>query len=753
MENSNSNDSGRILDKLDTAYGADPNGIYASEYLAHGSKIYAFATLESRIPHCMDGLLQLHRRILWSIKTDFELKQVAVRMGDVLSKYHPHGDSSISDGITMLAKPYKFAIPLLDKEGSAGTYSNPRPAAPRYLDVCCSKFTKDIFFDDMVEPAMRLVKGVYQRDMEPLYFIPKIPTALILGMFGIAMGYKADTVQYNLSSVCQLVADYVKLRKDPNFKAKLPNLIRHLIPDTPCLTILRNQAELLEQYKRGNFQAKIKMDGTLRITPSAIIITSFPDGIDASSRCEFLSKQLNEKDSFMAQHFQRVVSLSGKHTPVTQCHIECTLKRGVDPFSILDMFKQVAGMSSSWTPQISFLDISGRRCSYSPFEILEVWYNERYRYLMAGIKYKQNKYIQEIQEFDAMMVVVENLDAIVDLFKNAEDPKATLKVLCSAYNLTYYQASYIARYNLSQMTKMGKEEIIRQRAAKVEQLKDLQGQIYHVDDRIINDALAVKKEYGPQADRKCLIPNYKGVLKIGETGYSQYFTDQDIQTAITLFGSSEIQIIPYPTGVIHKYVQVQNKWINDDSIDLPKQMQAKMFVVSKRKLKYLVVVRDKTICYVDKLTQTDPEAWSVPVGDEIWAFKNNCEYEVMKTTSLPLRKVATAAGNLTNIIQVFDHADDDVIAVHCNPKEINTIRMARLNPRGGRIKALASGKVKIIGLFKVNEPMLFTIPPEALNRTSVRHIKIDDPSKLKDFEMFRVLDFQKIKGTDFYTLK
>ena len=151
MENSNNNDSGRILDKLDTAYGADPNGIYASEYLAHGSKIYAFATLESRIPHCMDGLLQLHRRILWSIKTDFELKQVAVRMGDVLSKYHPHGDSSISDGITMLAKPYKFAIPLLDKEGSAGTYSNPRPAAPRYLDVCCSKFTKDIFFDDTLQ--------------------------------------------------------------------------------------------------------------------------------------------------------------------------------------------------------------------------------------------------------------------------------------------------------------------------------------------------------------------------------------------------------------------------------------------------------------------------------------------------------------------------------------------------------------------------------------------------------------------------
>ena len=76
-----------------------------------------------------------------------------------------------------------------------------------------------------------------------------------------------------------------------------------------------------------------------------------------------------------------------------------------------------------------------------------------------------------------------------------------------------------------------------------------------------------------------------------------------------------------------------------------------------------------------------------------------------------------------------------------------------MNPHGGRIRALASGKVKIIGLFKANEPMLFTIPPEVLNRTSVRHIKIDDPSKLKDFEMFRVLDFQKVKGTDFYTLK
>ena len=731
----------------------NPNGIYASDYIDYGLKIYAFSTLESKLPHCMDGLLQLHRRILWSIKTDFELKQVAVRMGDVLSKYHPHGDSSISDGITMLAKPYKFAIPLLDREGSAGTYSNPRPAAPRYLDVCCSEFTKDIFFDDLVEPAMRLVKGVYQRDMEPLYFIPKIPTALLFGMFGIAMGFKSDTVQYNLSSICQLVADYVKLRKEIDFREKLPNLVRHLLPDTPCLTILRNADELLKEYRRGNFGAKIKMDGTIRITPSAIIITSFPDGIDASAKCEFLSKQLNEKDSFMAQYFQRVVSLSGKHTPVTQCHIECALKRGVDPFAILDQFKQVVGLSSSWTPQISFLDLNGKRCSYTPFEILETWYNERYRYLMAGIKYKQNRYIEEIQEFDAMMVVVENTDDIVNLFKTAESAKDTAKILCSKYGLTYYQASYIARYNLSQMTHMGKEEIIKARESKVEQLKAIQNQIFHVDDRIIEEALSVKKKYGPKAERKCLVPNFKGVLKIGENGYSQYFNDTDIQTALTLFGSADVQIIPYPSGVIHKYVLVQNKWMTDELWDLPKQMQAKMFIVSKRKLKYLVVVRDKTICYVDKLTQVDPEATSVPVGDEIWVFKNNMEYEIVKTTSLPLRKVATAAGNLTNITQVFDHSDDDVIAVHYNTKEMNTIRMARLNPRGGKIRALATGKVKIIGLFKANEPMLFTIPPEVLNRTSVRHIKIDDPSKLKDFEMFRVLDFQKIKGTDFYTLK
>ena len=728
--------------------------ISAADYMEKGLQIYAFSTLESRLPHVMDGLLQLYRRILWSIKTDFELRQVAARVGPVLEKWHPHGDSSIAEGITTLAKPYKFQVPLLEKEGSIGTYSNPRAAAPRYLDVCCSKFTKDVFFDDMVEQALPLVKGVYERDYEPKYFIPKIPTALILNTFGIAMGFKSDTVMFDLASVCQLVAEYVKLRKDPNFKEKQNNLLRYLMPDTPCLSILRNSKELLRQYKEGNFNVAIKTDGTVKITPNEIIITSFPDGYDALAQCEYLSKQLSDKDSFMAQNFQRVVSLSGKHTPVTQCHIQCSLKRGVDSFSILDMFKKVAGLSSSWTPQISYLDLKGKRCTYTPFEILETWYNERYRYLMAGIKYKQNRYIEEIQEFDAMLIVVENTDDIVNIFKNAESAKDTLKILCDRYKMTYYQASYVARYSLSQMTHMGKEEIIQKRLAKIQQLKEIQEQIFHIDDKIINDALTIKKEYGSISERKCLIPNYRGVMKIGDNGYSQYFNDSEIQNAITLFGSAAIQIMPYPSGVVHKYVyNSSGKWITDDTMDLPKQMQATMFVVSKRKLKNLVIVRDKTICYVDKLGMVDPQASSVPVGDEIWAFKSDHTYEIMKTSSLPLRKVATATGNNTDIVQVFDHADDDVIAVHVNPKEVNTVRMTRLAPHGGRIKTSSMGRTKIVGLFKVNEPMVFTIPPEVLSHCAVRHIRIDDTSKLKDFEMFKCNEFVKIKGTDFYTLK
>jgi len=701
----------------------------------------------------MDGLLQLHRRILWSIKTDFELKQVAVRMGDVMSKYHPHGDSSISDGITLLAKPYKFQIPLLDKEGSAGTYSNPRPSAPRYLDVCCSKFTKDVFFDDMVESALKLVKSEYERDLEPLYFIPKIPTALILSVFGIAVGFKCDTVQYDLGSVCQLVVEYIKLRKTPDFHSKLPNLIRYLIPDSACLTVLRNQKQLMQEYHKGNFNARIITDGTVKITPNSIIITSFPSGINAADQCEFLSKQLNDKNSFISRYFQRIVSLSGKLTPVTQCHIECSLKRGVDPFSILDMFKQVARLASSWTPQISYLEMDGKRCSYSPFEILEVWYNERYRYLMAGIKYKQNKYIQEIQEYDALVVVVDNLDAIVALFKNAESPKDTLKTLCSTYGLTYYQATYISSYSLSQMTRVGKEEILRKREDKVQQLKALQGQIFHIDDKIMEDALSIKKEYGPRAVRQCLLPTYKGVMKIGENGYSQYFNEREIQSACTEFGQANIQIFPYPAGVIHKYVLTDSRWVSDDTLDLPKQMQAKAFYVSKRKMKYLVLVRDKTVCYVDSITKPDLSGSSIPVGDEIWVFKSDNSYELIKTTSLPLRKVTTAAGNLSDIVQVFDHADDNVIAIHCNSSESNTIRIERISTLGGKIRALARGKVKVIGLYKDNEPITFSIPPDCLNRTSVRHITIDNPTLLKDFEMIKTTEFVKIKGTDFYTIK
>lgn len=729
------------------------NGIYASDFLKKGLTDYAFYTLESKLPHVMDGLLQLHRRILWSIRGDFELKQVAARMGDILAKYHPHGDASITDGISTLAKPYKFTIPLLDKEGSVGTYSNPRAAAPRYLDTKCSKFTADVFFDDMVEAALPLVLSVYQHDMEPKYLIPKIPTALILGVFGIAMGYKSDTVQFNLNSVCQLVVEYVRLRKDLDFRNKIPSLLRYLVPDTTCLSILQNSKQLMEDYKKGIFNARIYTDGMLKISPSAIIILSFPDGMDAMAQCEFLSKQLDEKDSFMNRYFQRVVSLSGKLTPVTQCHIQCDLKRGVDPFEILDEFKKVARISSSWIPQISYLDISGRRCSPSPIEILEIWYNERYRYLMAGIKYKQNRYIEEIQELDALNVVSENLDEVYALFKNAENVNVILKTICNRFNLTYFQAKYIGTYPLNQMTRLGKEDLRKKKEAKIQQLKDIQEQIFHIDDQIIADAMQIKKEYGSKAERRCLFPNYKGIIQIGEHGFSQYFGEQEVQQACAIFGAADIQVQSYPTGNIHKYILSGNRWFTDEARDLPKQLYASRVVVSKRKLKNLVIVRDKTICYVDHLVQVDPDSYSVPVGDNIWVFNQDNTYAMIRTNTLPLRKVATATGNLTLINQVFDCDDVDVIAVHCNPKEVNTVRMARLSASGGRLKALATGKLKVIGIFKISDPMMFTIPSDCLSRTAVRHIKIDNPSLLGEYEMVRVAEFTKIKGTDFYTYK
>ena len=702
----------------------------ASEGTERCIKVYAGYSVASKFPNVIDGLKPVHRRILLTIHEHPGLQKEATLAGQVM-KMHPHGDASISDAISGMAQPFTNIIPLVSSKSSLGTYSGENAAKARYVDVYESELACDLFFERTDSSALHWDKCESEDGVEPKNFVPVIPTTLVIPMPGIAVGFKTETSAVSLANACELTKKYIELKyKNPDtWRKKTGPLLKYLLPDFPSYCVLRNSKKILKEYAKGNFSCSFVLDGIFEIYKDSIIIASLPPGRAFGSVTEDAGrKTITEKDSWHAKYFSEMADYGDKNQRSTSGNFKCVLRRGVNPFDILATFKKQLQLSASWTPSRLYYDAENEvMTEETPFTLLYKWSEARARIVLGGLNQQLMRLFEHYHQIKALVIVADHDKEVTEIFRNAKDETETVAIIHKRFNLSRFQAKYLAGLKLKQLTKKGKEELLADLEATRKAIHDHQEKYLRIPEIVAEDVERFEKKYAHQYPAKCVVPNYIGAACFRGTGWILFEKLEECDKIIAQLGTSDLTFKLFST---EPSVLGSDESIGDDVL-IPKYIKASYLGGECAHPKYMstIVADGALLCALPPDSYVGPiNNNPVPVGDKFRVVtKDRCYIETASPKLVRQSRNATSA-TMRGVIHVSGLADEDVCVVHCNPKVPGTVTINRI-VGDGRISSVVIGKTIVLGVFKPGEVM-FTVPDEVAVRTSIRHIYIKNLAEL-----------------------
>lgn len=720
---------------MDNSYVEEDN---ASDVISRYYGLYGQATLQTKIAHVIDGLKCVARRILWIIGTNEKPKRVATLAGAILEKYHPAGNTSIEDAIVRLAQPFNNIVPLISSDTNVGMYGGGRASASRYLDVFAAKFTQDVYFNGIDAGVYRYVRTEYEDGVEPEYLIPKIPMALLTGDFGMAIGHKTEMAMLELNAVCELVRIYSGLRKKYGAntipKEILQKETAHLmVPDFPVFGLLRNRAQLIKDHVSGNYNVPVFTDGVLEVYPNAIHMSSFPWGIAPGKvDVELGSLMVAKLNSSTPKHLfnkvefmQRCFTEVGEHSSGdVEASIELTLRRGVSPFEALEHLKKLAHFSGSFTPKTLMIDINGL-CKYiTPLDILGIWYEERVKSIMSELLIAQNKNTRKIRELEAQIIIIDHTDEVTAIYQKSADDDEASKGIANRFKLTESQARFIGTISMRDLTRKGKDTLIEDRDKAKEYLKVMQERFKYIDQSICDDATLIQKRYGKKHPRKSKYPDFIGAVKINNEGYVQFRTMEDIDMFMVRFDQKDVDVQLFPSGPKNKLVIQNDQVLEETKMDHSREFVANDFIVNRLKPKFTLCRNEETIYRVNGVHPSTDAMATTYIGDHFVEISEDCRVTLMPASSVVLRKNTSAKGVLSKVLHLSGVAADEVFVAYCNTREKNMLRLARVKTNGEKILKIPVGKTEVLGVYRIGDPCVISVPSQYLKRCGVRHVYV-----------------------------
>ncbi|MEV0427346.1 DNA topoisomerase IV subunit A [Micromonospora sp. NPDC050495] len=475
---------------------------------------YAFSVIHSRaLPDARDGLKPVHRRILWSMhESGFRPDRAHVKsarvVGDVMGRYHPHGDGAIYDALVRLAQDFSLNTPLIDGHGNFGSQDD-GPAAARYTECRLSR------------PAMLLVgeMGEDTVDVEPNYdgsltqptVLPAaFPNLLVNGASGIAVGMATNMIPHNLGEVVQ-AARWLINHPD----ATLDKLMEFVPgPDLPTGGLLLGLDEVRRAYETG--RGVVRMRARVETGPlegsrgrQAITVTELPYGVGAEKVIAAITNEVNKTKRLAG--IADVKDLTDRENG-TRLVIEC--KVGVNPQALLaDLYRLTPLEQSFGVNNLVLMD--GQPQTLGLKELLEVFLAHRYEVVTRRSSYRRRKREERLHLVDGLLIALLDIDKVVRLIRASEDAQAAKDGLMQKFKLSEIQATYILDTPLRRLTKYDRLEL------EAEQEK-LRGEIAELskilDDpkvlrKLVSDELAaVIKQFGAERRTTLVDGDLKEVL-------------------------------------------------------------------------------------------------------------------------------------------------------------------------------------------------------------------------------------------------
>ena len=460
---------------------------------------YAMAVNKSRaIPDARDGLKPVHRRILYSMNemglfNDKAYRKCARIVGDVLGKYHPHGDSSVYDALTRLAQDFSINFPLIDGHGNFGSVDGDSPAAMRYTEARLSKLAAEML-RDLDKDTVDFLPNFDGTEEEPFVLTARYPNLLVNGADGIAVGMATNIPPHNLAEVIDGAIATID-----NPEITVEELMEYIpAPDFPTGGVIMGRSGIKKAYRTGQgslvirSKCEIEEYASGNTTRSRIIVTEIPYQVNKANLIKTIADMVKDK---------RLEGISDirEESDRTGMRIVIEIKKDANPQVVLNsLYKHTNLQISDGINLLALVNKGTEPKTLNLREIMVEYIDHQKEVITRRTRFDLNKTEERAHLVEGLVLALANVDEVVEIIKKSADKSDANRRLCEAFALDEKQANAILEMRLQRLTSLEVDKLKDELAAlqnTIADLKDILANESRVLDIIKKDLTDIKTRY------------------------------------------------------------------------------------------------------------------------------------------------------------------------------------------------------------------------------------------------------------------
>jgi DNA gyrase subunit A len=487
---------------------------------------YSMSVIIGRaLPDVRDGLKPVHRRILFGMHEagnayNRPYKKSARIVGDVMGKYHPHGDTAIYDTLVRMAQDFSMRYQLIDGQGNFGSIDDDPPAAMRYTEVRLRKITSEML-DDLDKETVDFVENYDGSSHEPVVLPSKIPNLLLNGSSGIAVGMSTNIPPHNLG---ELVSGVIAQINNPEIT--VTELMTHIPgPDFPTSGIISGRGAIRDAYQTGRGIIKVRarafIERQKKGDRDVIIITELPYQVNKKKLIERIADLVKDEKIKGISDIRDESDRDGIRVVVE-------LKRGEISEVILNQLYKHTPMDTSFGIIMLAL-VRNQPKVLSLKEVIKNFIDHRKEVVTRRIQYELRKAEERLHILEGLKIALDNIDEVIALIRKSSSPADAKTGLVQKLALTEIQAQAILDMRLQRLTALEREKILDERKDLVEtvkKLKEILAKEQLVLDIIVKELREIKDKYA-DARRTDIVDD------IGDMSIEDLIADEDMVVTIT----------------------------------------------------------------------------------------------------------------------------------------------------------------------------------------------------------------------------
>ncbi len=489
---------------------------------------YSMSVIVSRaLPDVRDGLKPVHRRVLFGmhelgIKATGGFKKSARIVGEVLGKYHPHGDTSVYDSMVRMAQPWSMRYMMVDGQGNFGSVDGDNPAAMRYTEARMKKISEDMLGD--------IEKGTVDHRLnfddtleEPTVLPTRIPNLLVNGASGIAVGMATNMAPHNLSEVIDGIMAYID-----NNDIEIDELMQHIkAPDFPTGGIIYGYEGVKDAFHTG--KGRIVMRANAKIEEikgrETIIVTEIPYQVNKADMIKRTADLVNEKKLEGISNIRDESDRNGMR-------IVYTLKRDAIPNVILNKLFKYTGLQTSFSVNNVAL-VNGRPQQLNLQQLIKYFVEHRHEVVVRRTQFELDKAEKRAHILEGLIIASDNIDEVIKIIRACSNAEEAREKLMERFGLSEIQSKAIVEMRLRQLTGLEQDklrgeyddimlfitdlkDILDNEPRRMQIIKD---ELQEIKDKYGDERRSVIEYAGGEMNIEDMIPNSKVLVTISHAGY------------------------------------------------------------------------------------------------------------------------------------------------------------------------------------------------------------------------------------------